>query len=364
MPKRADDRYEATATVNGERKHFYGPTLREAKAKAAAYKAGKLARPLTVGEVASDWLAEHVAVNRRPRTFENYRHLFCRRVIPAWEKRKVGTITGRDVSRLLAAMRDDGLAETTVSKYRGMLAAFFAYLVKTKVVPENPVLVVETPAGKSKTGAHLEPDEARKLLAACRGERYEPLIVTALFTGLRAGELRGLKWEDWDEGRHVLHVRRQCIKIVGAGYQYTDTKTERSRRTVALAPEVERVLHLQREIQAHDRGYPRSRHDRWPGAVFTGPSGCPFDRDVVLGHFRRILARCGLEPRRLHDLRHSHASLLFDLGWDVGAVGEQLGHSSIRVTADTYIHLTGGARRRMADALQRFAEGDDGDDVL
>lgn len=366
MARRADKRYEEKVTLHDERgrsyrKSIYDATRAGAAAKARALVAAERRRggpEPTVRDAATAWLTEHVRVNRAPRTTEAYHYLFVGRVEPAWGDRKVGSIAPRDVSLLLAAWRAEGLAPGTVARYRANLAAFFAWLVRQRLVAENPVSAVETPGGKPHATTYLEPDEARGFLRACAGERYGPLFTTALILGLRSGELRGLRWEDYDDERADLYVRRQLQKVIGRGRVYRDLKTARSVRALPVPPVVAEALLRQRMQQEYDSQRPAWRGDRWPGAVFTGALGAPFDPDVALRHFRRVLGGLGIAPRRLHDLRHSCASILFDQGWEVRSVMEQLGHANVGVTANIYLHVTNRARRGMADTMQKFVEGE------
>jgi integrase len=173
----------------------------------------------------------------------------------------------------------------------------------------------------------------------------------AALRGLRRGELCGLRWAAVDLDGGLLFVERNRTTV---GYQVVegDPKTAAGRRTVALDRHTVRLLreHRRRQLERRDRR--RAAHQIWvdSGYLFTGKDGNPINPSYATTRFRILIARAGLPPVRLHDLRHGAASLAHEAGADLKAIQDLLGHSSIVVTADTYTSVLPDSQRRCADA--------------
>jgi integrase len=170
---------------------------------------------------------------------------------------------------------------------------------------------------------------------------------------MRQGELLGLRWEDVSLERSSLVVRSSLSRLPakpgrrGTRYVITAPKTERSRRTVALRPEVVAVL---RELRKEYLRHPPALDQ---GLVFATPSGSPLDGTAASRRFSDALVRAGLPRVRFHDLRHGAASMLIERGVDLATVSAILGHSNIGTTVDLYGHLTETHKR---DAMLRLME--------
>jgi integrase len=180
-------------------------------------------------------------------------------------------------------------------------------------------------------------DEARQFLDAAAGDRYVALWTLALTTGMRRGELLGLKWPDIDFEAGKLAVRRTLVTVA---YQirWSEPKTAASRRVVALDPATAAALRAHRARQLEERmaigaGYLDEK------VVFAAVAGEPLHPDTVTKHFDRLVARAGVPKIRLHDLRHTAATLRLEQGVPLKVVTERLGHSSTRITSDLYQHV-------------------------
>ena len=184
----------------------------------------------------------------------------------------------------------------------------------------------------------LSPVEAKKLLAAIRGDKLEALYTVALAVGLRQGEALGLRWEDIHLEAGTLSVKVTLQKIDGVSI-LVQPKTERSRRTVKLPD-----LCLE-ALRAHKRRQDLERArigEAWQGSwnlVFCEADGSPLSRYAVTRRFQSILAQAGIEKHRFHDLRHTCATLLLAQSVQLRVVMETLGHSQMATTADIYSHV-------------------------
>jgi integrase len=203
-------------------------------------------------------------------------------------------------------------------------------------------------------------EQIQKLLAVVEGHRMEALFKLALATGMRRGELMGLKWQDIDFEKATLQVRRVLSrvpsKMPGKGYVEAEPKTQKSRRTIVIASFVLKALKEHRIHQTEEKkkagGY-WQEHDY----VFCTPIGTYLNptRDM-LDQLKVFLKKAGLPDIRFHDLRHSAATLLFSLGVHPKVVQEVLGHSQISMTMDIYSHVMPSMHQNAMDKLNEAIE--------
>ena len=196
--------------------------------------------------------------------------------------------------------------------------------------------------------------EARAFLDAARGDRFEPLYVLAITTGLRRGELLGLRWDDVDLERGTLRVGRALVRE-GGRYTVGETKTKRGRRQVNLTPRTVSVLKAHRKCQLEEKiRFAGLFEER--GLVFSTGVGTPLNpENLVKRSFKPLLKRASLPEIRFHDLRHTCATLLLGRGVHPKIVQELLGHATIAMTLDNYSHylpsMGDQASGAMGDAL-------------
>jgi len=192
-----------------------------------------------------------------------------------------------------------------------------------------------------------------EVLEAIEVSPYRTLFYVSLFTGLRRSELLGLQWGDLTLELASLSVVRTLHQMDSGEYVIRPPKTKKSKRVVDLSPNVALLLQQHRKEQGAQRallGKPL-REDDW---VFAHPDGKPL-RPGTVSHAFAKLSRKGIIPKlRLHDLRHSHATLLLEDGMDINAVKQRLGHTSAAFTLDTYGHVTPRMQRAVVDSLDRL----------
>ena len=182
------------------------------------------------------------------------------------------------------------------------------------------------------------------VMTICVDGAFE-LYYIDLLTGLRRGELLGLKWDDADLKNGILHVRRQIMRQNGAVVE-APLKTKNSYRSISIPADAVEVLKTQREKVGCGSEY-----------VFPSPTGGPISPDSVLHMLQRVLKRAGLERVRFHDLRHTFATLALQNGVDVKTVSGMLGHYSAGFTLDTYAHVTTAAQRTAANTMENILSG-------
>lgn len=227
-----------------------------------------------------------------------------------------------------------GLSLVSVRKHVSVLKQALSEAVTLGLIPNNPAQYVRLPRSKAHVTARtvfLTSDEAQSLLRAFEGHPLYPAVVLALYYGLRRSEVLGLKWQAVDFTRNVLRIEHTVVKNLTTEAK-DSTKTENSRRSYQLLPEVREMLLELKKTPSEDV-YVLHRAD-----------GSPLRPDSLTRGFQRVLRRQGLPSMRFHDLRHSTASILFDRGWQIEDVKNWLGHADIETTSNIYVHY-GRARK-------------------
>ena len=314
--------------------------------------AGKV-RPkteLTVERYLRRWLDDEVAVTNAPRTRYDYGLIVEQQLIPELGPLQLRHLGAEHVLGLRKKLLDSGgkngtpLSKRRVQYVLAVLKKALSDAVQFGLVAENVAKRVKLPRPDRKPVEPLTVDRLQGVAAVIRGSSIEPVIGLLVWTGLRRGEAMALRWQDVDLEASVLYVRRSMQRITGKGVLITPTKRHRSDRAVDLDPLVVRILRRQRARQAEHRLFYGSAYlDE--GLVFCWDDGRRRDPTTVLKEFRRILIRARIEPVTMHQLRHTQGSLLAVAGVNPKVIQERLGHATVQITLDTYIHLMPGQQR-------------------
>jgi integrase len=317
-------------------------------------KAGLLATASTADYLAG-WSAA-VAPSVRPSTSREYARHVRQYWTPAIGDVPLSALTAAHVERVMAAMTARGLSPRTVRYARTTLRRALGDAIRDGLLVRNAAALSRPPRQERPELRPLTRTEARTLLEATAEDRFGPLYALLVGTGLRIGEAVALSWTDVDD--HELTVRRSVHRAEGKGYIFGEPKTRQSRRTVTLPAIARRALETQRTRQ--DAARAALRPGEWQdtrGLIFTDPIGRPLSPLLVSADFREAADRLGL-PVRLHDLRHTFATLALTAGVPLKTVSSALGHSSIAITADVYAHVTPELRDEAAAALDRAFGGE------
>lgn len=325
-------------------RYIYGKTraaVAEKLTKAMADRDGGLvfdAGNMTVGEHLERWLQDSVRGTVRPSTVERHEINIRVHIIPALGRVKLKALTPAHVRSLHREKLDAGLTPATVRKIHSTLHKALSQAVSDGLMPRNAA-AVKAPRPAPEEMRPLSEAEARAFLEVAResGDRFEPLYVLAITTGLRRGELLGLRWDDADLERGTLRVGRGLVRE-GGRYTLGETKTKRGRRLVNLTARTLNALKTHRKRQLEERVRLSGLHeDR--GLIFSTRVGTPLNpENLVKRSFKPLLEKAGLPEIRFHDLRHTCATLLLGRGVHPKLVQELLGHATIAMTLDNYSH--------------------------
>ena len=272
-------------------------------------------------------------------------------------------LTPTDVDLMTARLLDgEGrngrrpLSPTTVRRILATLHSAMAYAVRKRKLDRNPASAADRPRSARVEMSTWTAEELGRFLERVHDHRLATLFTVLATTGLRRGEGLGLRWSDLDLDAGRLAVR-QTLLAINNHVTVGEPKTARSRRTVDLDPATVSVLRTHRKAQLEERaevGLGRPRRD---GLVFTDQRGEPLHPNAVSRTFSRLVADAQVPVIRLHDLRHTHATLSLQAGVHVKIVSERLGHSSVTITLDVYSHAIPGLQRDAAAKVAALIPG-------
>jgi integrase len=343
---------------DGKRRYVSGKSKEEARKALREARSGADqgivfdAESLRVGEYLDRWLSDSVRDTVRQRTYERYESIVRVHIKPAFGRIKLKSLTPNHVRTLYRKKLDSGLAPRTVNYVHTTLHKALKDAVSDGLVPRNAASV-KAPRPDKPEIRPLSPDQARKLIAAAREacDRFEALYVLALHCGLREGELLGLRWDDVDFGGSsaTVHVRR-TLSETRTGHKFEKPKNGKG-RSVKCSQKATEALRSHRARQGEERLRVGSL---WQdnGLVFPTTTGTTMSGTNLLGrHFKPLLTRAELPAIRLHDLRHTCATILLMAGKHPKYVQELLGHASINITLDTYSHVIEGMDGGLGEAM-------------
>ncbi|WP_406094720.1 tyrosine-type recombinase/integrase [Kitasatospora purpeofusca] len=392
--QRKDGRWEAAGYVlavgdTRKRVRVYGTTRKEALAKLTEKTAtSNRGVPMvsvhdSLAAFLTYWL-ENVAVHQlRENTHTRYTACVNRYLIPGLGKKKLAKLAAKDIRTWLNELRtvcqccargiDAGrkpdaqadhrprccaigkccrkqLSPLTLAYIHSVLKSALEHAVREEEIPRNVARNVRTGTPRPRRFEPLTADEARIFLSAAQSHRLHALFELALRTGLRKGELLGLRWEDLDLAGGTASIRRTLQRTSTGGLTTLPTKTLSSERRIALPTPCLRSLRDHRDQQTREREK-AGRGWKESGQVFTRPDGHPIEPATLTRHFKALLCRAGLRQIRFHDLRHSTATLLLEQGVELVVIKEILGHAHIGVTATVYAHVRLRLQRDAIDLL-------------
>lgn len=334
-------------TGKPKRKSFYGKTRQEVANKLAEViqelNTGTFIEPskITFGEWLDKWLVEYKKSQIKPTTYESYEVIINTHIKPALGNIPLAKLQPHMLQAFYNDRLESGLSTRRVHYCHTIIHQALKQSVKEGLLPRNVAEATSPPAIKNKQMRPLSEDELMKFLDVAKDDRLYAAYVVAATTGLRRGELLGLCWDCVDLEQGIIVVKRQLVPLKKKGLILEETtKTKSGKRTVVLPEDTIRELKTHRKRQAQEKlllGEAYQDHN----LVFCTEKGTPLDPRNFTRHFKRLLKKAGLPTDiRLHDLRHTYATLLLKRGVPAKIVQELLGHSSITITLDLYSHVT------------------------
>ena len=362
--KRKDGRWEGRYTAGRDSetgkpiyKNVLGRTQAEAKSKLKAAieesksldvtKTGKY----TVGAWMDEWFENYAKIKVRPSSHQTYRGYIDNHIKPNIGKIPLEKLTSLELQKLYKKLLNSGridraeskrqpkgLSPKTVRNIHQIIASAMKLAKEQRLIVADPTEGCALPKLEHREMKTLPVEQLTSFLREAKESGVFELYYVELATGLRRGELLGLKWEDIDFEHGNLRVKRQIARINGEVVE-APLKTKNAYRTLPLVEDTIAVLKQQKK---------KVGSSHW---VFPSPTGGPISPDSVLHMLHRVLKRAGLPRVRFHDLRHPFATLALQNGVDIKTVSRMLGHFSAGFTLDTYAHITIAAQKEAAKTM-------------
>ena len=297
-----------------------------------------------------------------PNTFQGIRNQVEHKIIPYFAPLKLALSEVkpkhiRDFYQYLyrqGGRKGEGLSISYIKAFKSELNDAFKKAVVEGLILTNPVETVKLPAKDNPRKPHqvLTQESANYLLGFVQDDPLMfPLLLTTLHYGLRKSEVLGLKWSAVDFEKKQIRI--ESTIVAGKNPERNKTKTQTSRMTFPMLPDVKKVL-LKRKQDQEEQSLTSDSQYESPVYVFTTPNGRYLSPDRVTKEFKKLLSECGLPPMRFHDLRHSTTCIFRDRGMRIKELQQWMRHGKIEMTADVYLHVSEERERRLAEDVSNM----------
>lgn len=347
------------AQGNSKVKRFSGfPTKEEAQNAyeefKQASKEGRFVIPSNkvFGEIITEWFDLVYKWEVEKTTAQSRWYSIQKHLLPTFGKMAVDQITSRTLRNFYRKKLDEGLSAKSVQLYHNLMKQILDYAVEENFIEKNPTYGIKPPKHRDRKRNVWTVEETKQFLRTIEGTKYEAFYVTAIFTGMRRGELLALKWSDIDFEKGKINIQRNLARISGEGLILKGLKTQHSYRQISISPYVVNILlnHKQdQDLLKKHIGNEYVDH----GLVFCTETGNLRDPRNLLREFRELIKKAGNPHCTIHDLRHLHATLLLRDEFNPKIVQERLGHNNIQVTLDIYSHVTPDLQEEAAMHLEK-----------
>ena len=364
--KRSDGRWEGRIVVGHKadgspifRSVFaktQGELLKKLHSRMEEYRDVELTEEsgLTLGQWLDKWLADYMTLTVRESTLSSYNSITEHHIKPLLGDEKIGSITTADIQKMYNWLRENGrvsehyekgnaLSDTFIRRIHMMLHQALDVAVRERLIPKNPTDGTIIPKVNYAPKQILTEEQLEKFLEVLKQDPlWYDFFYTELTTGMRRGEICGLKWQDFDDKTGRLHIHRSVSNRKGGGIRVGETKTESGARTILLPPSTVELLKQRK----------KKSYSEW---IFHNPTvpELPLNPASAYRHLKVLLRKAELPPIRFHDLRHTFATMALEHGMDVKTLSTIIGHVSSATTLDIYSHVTDLMQQQAAVRIDR-----------
>ena len=304
------------------------------------------------GEYLINWLEDEHKHTIAHSTYKRYLALAKFHINPVLGEIELQKLSSSDITRMLAAMREVGQSPRSQQQARALLSVALRDAEYKGYILVNPVTRVRNPQGKRLEISPLTIEEVKRLLKTYSGTYLGGRLHIALICGLRQGEALGLTWNEVDLEARTIKVHRQ-VQIINGVQVFTDLKTEKSSRLIALTEETTAALrgHLGLIEQLKQRAEASWMENN---LVFPNGFGCFRSPKTDYAEWKKALKLCGIASKRLHDARHTAATLMYSQGVGIETISRTLGHSTSAITSKLYVHNSVEPQKVAADLMNQL----------
>ena len=351
-------RWCAQVSIDGKRLTKYSRTQKECR----DWMKGMLAKiesgltfdgtRITVGDFIDTWL-EGKELSRRSKTVLQYRQIAKQHIVPILGQLRLQDVSPSHIKQLYAMKREEGRGARTIQLIHAVLHNVLKQAVRERILGHNPMDAVERPKVEQPEMRVWDEEQIRQFLISAYGSVFEAAYYLALSTGMREGELLGLKWSDVDWNKATLFVQRQLQYIKGQGYVFVPPKTKAGKRKIKVGSSTLKYLEAHRSQQAIQKTLAEGRWQE-NNLIFPTTIGTPLDCRRLTKEFRRPLKRAGLPPICFHHLPHSSLNTLMDNEVPVNTVQRRAGHAKPSTTVNIYGHSTARSHDAAAEKIEEL----------
>ena len=367
--KRSDGRWEGRIVVGHKEDgapifrsvfaHTQKEVMRKLHSQIETYRDVELTEEsnMTLGEWLDKWLSDYMALTIRESTMDSYKTMTKHYIKPYLGGEKIGSITTADIQQLYNWLRENGrvnehyekgnaLSDSMIRSIHMMLHQAMDAAVQERLIVKNPTEGTVIPKNNYPPKQILTEEQLERFLEVVRQDPvWSDFFYTELTTGLRLGEICGLKWQDFEEKTGRLHIQRSVHRRKGGGVRVGETKTETGTRTILLPPSTVEVLKVRKKKSYSD----------W---IFHNPvvPEVPMDPSAAYHRLKTLLRYAKLPSIRFHDLRHTFATHALTSGVDAKTLSTILGHTNASFTLDTYTHMTTDMHQKAATVVGGFLD--------
>jgi integrase len=309
----------------------------------------------TLNEHLDEWL-KIIRPRIAEQTFGGYKRALRVHIRPRVGELQLMEVKILTVQKIYVEMQESGLSPRTVRSAHTVLSMALKKAVELGYIANNPCGFAELPKQNRTETKAFSPEQAYKFLEKAKGDRHGLIFELALICGMRPEEYLALQWKDIDFERCTATVQRALVWLNGGGFKFAETKTAKSRRTMPFPKQLALKLKEHKRRQTEHRFKLGAAYENLD-LVFANEIGKPHHYgNLRKRHFEKILKEAGLETGGfvLYSLRHSCATLLLSAGENPKIVAERLGHSSVKMTLDTYSHVLPDMQQAASEKLERM----------
>ncbi len=364
--KRSDGRWEGRYfdPVSEKQRSVYAKTQKEVREKIAkvfeslGYGLDIDKSKMKTKEWFDIWMKKY-NVNIKPLTYDAYSAIIKNHISPKIGEIPLCSLNTNHIQDLYNFLCDKehgkGLSNKTLKNVHGVVHKALEQAYKISYIARNPSDACVLPQCIRKKITPMETDVIKQFLEAIKKDEYRDIYFVTLFTGMRQGEILGLKWDCVDLKNGCIKIKRQLQKRKGKGSKYYLSETSKNSKERIVYP-AQPVMDVLKDLRKKQMLYaPYDNIDEWEeGLVFVDSNGKHLVPNTVYKHYKRIVEELESKHLRFHDLRHSFAVISLENGDNIKVVQEALGHHSSAFTLDTYAHTTKKAQLQSAQKMQSY----------
>lgn len=310
----------------------------------------------TIGEMLTYWLDTYARHTVRASTFQDYVWLIRKHILPTLGRLPVQQLTAKRLQQFYGDKQAAGASPRIIQMCHQRLSQALDQAVSLGVLGRNAALSVTTPRVETKEQMTWNQEQVRRFLTVAHQSAYGPVWLITLATGMRRGEVLGLRWCDADLERGSLRVV-QAVGMISGTPCIHEPKTRNARRTVPIPLAVVARLREHRDRQGEQR---QAAGPAWRehGLIFPTKVGTPINPNNLTRDYDRLVTLAGVPRIRVHDQRHTYATLALERGASLLGVSKQLGHARPSTTGDLYAHVTAAMQQQVTDTMDDVLFGD------